>query len=741
MISACQFQKKLLLICLSFTFISYTFADVRIVNEPTHLISPSIQHSIENSLDEPELYWEWEPEPRWLMGINWGGITFFGSLGYGETFFGSTLSFYDAIDVEIRFSNNETSYCQTYRRDLDYEAAGVGVFRGSAWDISDPDNPRRLNLCFVEWDDGTGEHDPNLVWDPDDSYRGRREYLFIMMSDYDGTGTTYNNDNWGPGADVIYGWWPKLEPDYSFFETDPASLEIRFAYITDFSSISGDGQITLQWEFEEGGIDHFDLYYSYEGNPDILVDQLSPMTQSYVHTGVPNDVKLYYQLKGINSTGETLYSSQRIWGKAHPTAVNMTLFGTWDERSSYGDIWGYTDANTGIEYALMCARSEGLSIIDITNEPVEVGFISATGNNPDAKDVKVYDHYAILIEERAPAQVIDLSDPSNPNVVSTIEFSGGGAHNCYIDGQYLYAVGHDIDGFEIYDLSNPQSPTLVGQYSSNYYHDLYVRDGIAYAAGIYGEGLDIIDVSNFSQIQLLANVNYDGSGVHNCWTTDDGNYLIVGDEIGNGPWNRIFDIQDLDNITMVAELIVDEDAKVHNSYVKDNLLYVGHYTEGVRIVDLADPTNPVEIAYYDTYLTNEYGYKGCWAVYPYLESGKLIASDLQSGLLVLEHTPPLGIETPISPEQYSLLQNYPNPFNPNTRIEYSISLESFVDLSVFDVSGNFVKTLVNTIQSNGKHSLQWDGTNEMGNKVPSGIYFIKIKTGDFSESRKMILLK
>ena len=58
----------------------------------------------------------------------------------------------------------------------------------------------------MEWDDGTGEHDPNLLWDPDDSYQGRREYLFIMMSDYDGTGTTYDNENWGPGADVIYGW-------------------------------------------------------------------------------------------------------------------------------------------------------------------------------------------------------------------------------------------------------------------------------------------------------------------------------------------------------------------------------------------------------------------------------------------------------------------------------------------------------------------------------------------------------
>ena len=235
--STMKFQKRLITILQSFLFISFGLAKVGFMTEPDVLISPPFQQTAENSLDEPELYWEWDPEPRWLRGIDWGGLTFFGSLGYGETFLGSTLSFYDAIDVEIRFSNDETTYCQTYRRDLGYDAAGVGIFRGSAWDISNHDNPRRLNLCFVEWDDGTGEHDPNLLWDPDDSYQGRREYLFIMMSDYDGTGTTYDNENWGPGADVIYGWWPKLEPDYSFFETDPATLEIRLAYITDFSSI------------------------------------------------------------------------------------------------------------------------------------------------------------------------------------------------------------------------------------------------------------------------------------------------------------------------------------------------------------------------------------------------------------------------------------------------------------------------------------------------------------------------
>ena len=89
------------------------------------------------------LYWVWEPEPRWLSGVDWnGGDTFHGSIGFGENFLGASVSTDDAIDVEIRFDSNETTLCQTYRRDLDYSAAGVGVFRGSAWDISDPNNHR-----------------------------------------------------------------------------------------------------------------------------------------------------------------------------------------------------------------------------------------------------------------------------------------------------------------------------------------------------------------------------------------------------------------------------------------------------------------------------------------------------------------------------------------------------------------------------------------------------------------------
>jgi len=93
------------------------------------------------------------------------------------------------------------------------------------------------------------------------------------------------------------------------------------------------------------------------------------------------------------------------------------------------------------------------------------------------------------------------------------------------------------------------------------------------------------------------------------------------------------------------------------------------------------------------------------------------------------------------PSVFELSQNYPNPFNPTTVIRYSLSRRSSVEIRVFNVLGQEVKTLENGLQSPGVYETTWDGTNRTGEKVASGIYFYRIKAGENVETRKMLLLK
>ena len=101
------------------------------------------------------------------------------------------------------------------------------------------------------------------------------------------------------------------------------------------------------------------------------------------------------------------------------------------------------------------------------------------------------------------------------------------------------------------------------------------------------------------------------------------------------------------------------------------------------------------------------------------------------------------------PVEFTLEQNYPNPFNPNTIIRYSIVSPSLVSLKIFDVLGREVKTLVNTEQVNGVYEVNWNGDDELGNKVSTGVYFYRIDAGDpstgsgqsFVQTKKMMLIK
>jgi hypothetical protein len=204
---------------------------------------------------------------------------------------------------------------------------------------------------------------------------------------------------------------------------------------------------------------------------------------------------------------------------------------------------------------------------------------------------------------------------------------------------------------------------------------------------------------------------------------------------------KVWNISNLSNVTLVTTWLPTNisTSVVHNVEIYGNFALVAHYSAGVRLVKISNPASPQEVAWYDTYPTNNSSnYNGCWGVY-LLPSGKIIASDRQTGLYVLRTSVPLtGITnengTPVS---FELKQNYPNPFNPSTTIEYNLSKASYVTIRVYDVLGRQVGLLADEYKQAGSHQVNYDAS-----RLSSGVYYYKLATDNgFSETKKMILTK
>ena len=98
---------------------------------------------------------------------------------------------------------------------------------------------------------------------------------------------------------------------------------------------------------------------------------------------------------------------------------------------------------------------------------------------------------------------------------------------------------------------------------------------------------------------------------------------------------------------------------------------------------------------------------------------------------------PAGItDTEYSPDRFNLGQNYPNPFNPRTVINYELQITNKVELSIYNLLGRRVATLVDEKQNAGYHQVEWDASG-----FAAGVYFYQLRAGSFQDVRKMILLK
>jgi len=127
---------------------------------------------------------------------------------------------------------------------------------------------------------------------------------------------------------------------------------------------------------------------------------------------------------------------------------------------------------------------------------------------------------------------------------------------------------------------------------------------------------------------------------------------------------------------------------------------------------------------------------------------KLLVTPLQSALeselakiITADSTLAIGSGSDYIPEGFHLSNAFPNPFNPSTEIVYSLSAGSNVDLSIYDILGRKISTLVAGYHEPNRYRAVWNGTDEKGFQVPAGVYFYKMSTQDYSDVKKIILLK
>ncbi len=115
-----------------------------------------------------------------------------------------------------------------------------------------------------------------------------------------------------------------------------------------------------------------------------------------------------------------------------------------------------------------------------------------------------------------------------------------------------------------------------------------------------------------------------------------------------------------------------------------------------------------------------------------------IANDV---LVWMQNETNLVISGNETPSAYALAQNFPNPFNPSTTIRIDMREKGFVTLKIYNVAGQLVRTLVDGVKDAGSYNIAWDGMNDRGGAVASGIYFYKMETKDFSQTKKMVMLR
>src|SRR5437867_9648238 len=346
-------------------------------------------------------------------------------------------------------------------------------------------------------------------------------------------------------------------------------------------------------------------------------------------------------------------------GRGGAQGVNISLVGHLDPfngNNRYADVWGEGD--------LACIGSFdgfGVGIIDISNPAAP---FLASWYNPNTNNLYCYQLEDIQIKNRIGyfasnagngLHVVNLTNPAAPVLLSRIASAQGGhdyVHNVFVDGNYVYTSDSRTTTLKVFNVSNPAVPVYVRDIvvtNSGFIHDITVVSNRLYASG-WGGQTYIYDVTSVAtQAPALLGTVPTGGASHSAWVTADGKTLASCAEYGARDL-RLFDISNPANPILrsaITSATLGIDAVTpHNPIIMGKFLFVSWYQAGVQVFDISDPAQPWLVGSFDTFpggqatlggvCSGGFCFDGNWGVYPLLGFNKVLVSDMDGGLSILD---------------------------------------------------------------------------------------------------------
>ena len=441
--------------------------------------------------------------------------------------------------------------------------------------------------------------------------------------------------------------------------------------------------------------------------------------------------------------GDILYLLDWSYGLQ---VVNM------DESANPYEIYRYWDEFSCVEglaftddYVYYADADEGLCIYE-RNNPTDPIYMTGDelGTRLIFDDNIVYLTYRTNLYLNVGIKIYDVSDPISPELINTMVIDN---YQTEIVGNYLF-FKNDIYSIRIYDVTDPTNPSYVNSITNDYPIVSYQIKNNLLFAGIsesYNiDGIEIYDISDLNNPESISFISLDRRvATINVFN----NFLYV------GYWNLgwygsisgyyIIDFSDPTNPEIVNDFIVHSLTGTMNRGVGfgslccnlsgTDLLIADNRSNRILTYDASDITNPI--------LQDEYRWNLQTSSIKF-DGENLILNNWVNGITELDWNQFLSVNELPNVMNDIFLTNYPNPFNPTTTISFSIPVASEVDLSVYNIKGQKVKTVSKNIFETGYHSVIWDGDDESGKVVSSGVYLYKLSVnGESKIIKKCMLLK